>query len=643
MQCSKVFGYTLFSEYLINNAPLPNLNLKDNGRRARGVSDLDKKRKSYCFSPLASQEVTITYSHSQTCYFQHSYLSLQANKTGEIYKKCTLHHANCRLTRFEHFLRDIEQAVYRHEGTAPKDSFPKEFSWLTEHLIQQFYNNFLNFDEFLGVLMRISNFSDTHNPAAQKVCWQVYYREYHSVLQKLALVNEHSSEFIEQLFAIFTQLDRHISCEISPFLMKQFLSWWIRESETNPDKHFQLIEQWYHSADGQSTTIDFIEFLDLLYKLFFRPFPPTTRHFLLKDAHHSLVSKVLKKGYLAKCGPSNSKYQIRWMILYPDRIVYFKRKSEEDMARKGAIFLGERTAVKNVYDDDKKGFYKFTVSCSTTNRNFSIRADDIRIRMAWMTAIDQAVEVLRGNKKMQVFEKPLDLTQEDHDFLHTSSISRGIDISNLPEPRANLSSVPLPSPYNGALRENPLLTIDHTDPLLQSPSHLSIEADPLISRFRDNNRTLHIRHIDRDYPPGVELGSYETSSLSPTSTENSTFFRLQQFSSLSSSDDEDALPPLPFRQPAEIHPYSYLNPPPQEEPAPAPTPAPRDLSRRSSTIELELNRISMTTHPPFAAYQSLDIQPKVPPRILARGLPLVPARSFPLAPHRVDSLTKKRY
>ena len=626
MQCSKVFGYTLFSEYLISNAPLPNF--KDSGRRARGVSEIDKKRRSYCSfaSAMSSQEVTMCYSHSQTCYFQHSYLSLQANRTGESYRKCTLHHANCRLTRFEHFLREIEQAVYRHESVALKDSFPKEFPWLTEHLIQQFYNNFMNFDEFLSMLLKISNFSETNNLAAQKVCWEVYHREYHSVLQKLALVNEHSTEFIEQLFAIFTQLDRHISCEISPFLMKQFITWWIKESETNPDKHFQLIEQWYQSADGQGATIDFIEFLDLLYKLFFRPFPSITRHFLLKDAHHSLVCKVLKKGYLAKCGPSNSKYQIRWMILYPERMEYFKRRSEDDMLKKGVIFLGERTAVKNVYDDDKKGFYKFTVSCSTSQRIFSIRADDIRIRMAWVTAIGQAVDVLNGNKGMHVFEKPLDLTQEDHDYLRCSSMSRVIDAS---------SSIPLPPPYNGALREDTSLPINFIDPLIQSPS--SLELDPLVSSSlcRDNNRTLHIRHIDREFPAGVDLDSYETSA------DNNTSFRLQQFSSLSSSDEEDSLPPLPARQPAEMHPSTYLSPPPQE--AVAPTPAPRGLHKRNSTGDTGSTHISMTTHPSFLAYKTLEAQPKVPPRVPSRASPLVPKRSFPLVPDRVDSLTKSKY
>ena len=652
MQCSKVFGYTLFSEYLINYAPLPNPN--DSGRRARGVSD--KKRRSYCtISSLSSQDFMTCFSHSQTSYFQHSYLSLQANRTGESYKKCTLHHANCRLTRFEHFLRDIEQAVYRHELAAPKDSFPKDFPWLTEHLIQQFYNNFMNFEEFLGLLLKLSNFSETNNLSAQKVCWEVYYREYHSVLQKLALVNEHSSEFIEQLFSIFTQLDRHISCEISPFLVKQFISWWIRESETNPDKHFELIEEWYQSADGQGSTIDFIEFLDLLYKLFFRPFPPTTRHFLLKDAYHSLVCRVLKKGYLAKCGPNNSKYQIRWMILYPERIEYFKRRSEEDMTKKGAIVLGDKTAVKNVYDDDKKGFYKFSVSCSASNRTFSIRADDIRIRMAWVTAIGQAVEVLNGRKGMQVFEKPLELTREDHDYLRTSSLSRGIDPSCLPEPRAALSSIPLPPPYNGALREDPLLSNDHIDPLTQAPSKL--EFDPLASSFcRDNNRTLHIRHIDREFPDGVGFGSYESTCVSPTSastsTDNDTIFRLKQFPSISSSDDEDSIPSLPLRMQAEQFPYSYLSPPPQgvtassPAPAPAPTPAPRGLHKMNSSDEISSNRISMTTHPPYLVHQAMVVPPKIPPRAApapARPQPVVPLRSFPIAPNRGDSLIKRRY
>ena len=221
MQCSKVFGYTLFSEYLIENAPLPSY--KESSRRARGVSDLSKKNYCVFSAVLQPEEPNIVFSHSQTCYFKHSYLSLLANQTGEAYRKCTLHHIGCKLTRFEHFLQDLQQVVVREDSIPSRDTCQRELNWVTEHLIQRFYNDVLTFNEFLEVLLKIADFSNMNSVAAQRVCWEVYHREYHSVLQKLALVNEHSAEFIEQLFAIFTQLDRHISCEISPFLMKQFI------------------------------------------------------------------------------------------------------------------------------------------------------------------------------------------------------------------------------------------------------------------------------------------------------------------------------------------------------------------------------------------------------------------------------------
>ncbi|KAI6655263.1 Differentially expressed in FDCP 6-like [Oopsacas minuta] len=632
MQCSKVFGYTLFSEYLINNAPPPIY--KDNRRRARGVSDLESRRNYTILTSIQSPEdLQIVYSHSQTCYFKHSYLSLLANKTGESYKKCTLHHIGCKLTRFEHFLRDIEQSVFRHDCIPPKDSFPKEYDWLTEHLIQQFYNNALNFNEFLGVLLKLTNFSNANILTAQAVCWDVYYREYYSVLQKLALVNEHSAGFIEQLFAIFTQLDRHISCEISPFLMKQFIIWWIKESDTNPDKHFELIEQWYRSSDGQESTIDFIEFLDLLYKLFFKHFPITTRHFLLKDAYHSLVCKVLKKGYLAKCGPNNSKYQIRWMILYPDKLDYYKRKSEEEMSLKGTILLGEKAVVKNVYDDDKKGYYRFTVSYTSTARQFSIRADDIRIRMAWVTAIDQAIDVLKGNKGLHVFEKPLDLTRADKDLL-ASTMHPGAKMLDLTESESiqeiAICSVPLPAPYNGQI-----------DPLLQPLSSFSGDDKSLptsLDHNRDHSRTLHIRHIDREFPMDDFTNSiYESSSPGAVNSDKCTEFRSKRFPSMSSSEDEGTLPPLPGRQ--------IQHTPLLLECIKNPIPVPRDLNKRASFGDVpSSNRVSMTTHSSFGTFNhfrvsSEEIPPQLAPRV-KNVLPKVPPRTFPQVPDRVDSLRK---
>ena len=621
MRCSKVFGYNLFSEFLITYAPLPSL--RDQGRRARGVSRLDKNRNAIYTSSKEQSKVTIAYSHSQSSYFQHAYLSLQANRTGESYKKCTIHRVGCRLTRFEHFLRDIEQAVYRHESAIPKDTTPQPFPWMTEHLIQQFYNNFMNFDEFVEVMEKISDFSNQNNFEAQKVCWNVYYRENHSVLQKLALVNEHPPCVIENLFAIFTQLDKHVSCEISPFLVKKFLVWWIQESETNPDKLLKMIQEWYDSPDAELNTIDFIEFLDLLYKLFFKAFPVSTRNFLLKDAYDSLVGKVLKKGYLAKCGPRNSKFQVRWMILYPDRVEYYKRKSEEEMERRGIIQLGEWASVKNVYDEDSRGHFRFSIVCASSHRKFSIRADDMRIRMAWVTAIDQAIEVLRGGKGLQVFEKPPELTPADHDFLRTSSISRGV-VPAYPPANAVEDTVSMPLPYNGA-PVGSYSYLDTVDPLI-----LTIPRQ----RDRDNSKTLHIRNIDRELPYEFSAssdGKLDTDSgcISSSSLDTSIDSRPQNFSSPSSSEEED-VPPVPFRLrdsfECDIDGDSDPVPPPRDKTSQNP-PSPS-------------HRTSMTTHPAFQSYVKLVVPPMAPPRERnsKTACPKVPPRKLPKVPIRIDSL-----
>ena len=618
MQCSKVFGYTLFSEYLIENSPLPNY--KESGRRARGVTDMGKK--TYCVfaTILQPEEPKIMFSYSQTCYFKHSYLSLLANQTGEAYRKCTLHHLGCKLTRFEHFLRDLQQTVFQPDSTPSKDTCPKDLDWVTEHLIQRFYNDVLTFNEFLDVLLKIADFPNVDSVPAQRLCWEVYHREYHSVFQKLALVNEHSAEFIEHLFGIFNHLDRHISCQISPFLMKQFIIWWIKESETNPDKHFQLIESWYESSDGKVAIIDFIEFVDLLYKLFFKHFPVTTRHYLLKDAYHSLVCKVLKKGYLAKCGPNNSKYLVRWIILYPDKLEYYKRRTEEDMTKRGTILLGDKAVVKNVYDDDKKGFYKFTVSFTSTTRQFSIRADDIRIRMAWVTAIDHAIDVLRGKKGLQVFEKPLDLSTAEYDILRSSSFHSNSGSKDR-EPHPPLlpsSSVPLPAPYNGALSDNP------SDPLF-------LGEDPLTSQqhFRNQIHTLDIKHIDRDLPDNSLVNSlYMSGSIALNSTYDND-------DSTSSSEDENSVPPLPDR--------SVNRRSSSQDVINHPVPAPRTATKQSSQ-----HRISMNTHGSFENYHTLKIIEANLPKATKRysysyDCPKRPPRNIPSVPKRVESLTKGRY
>ena len=183
---------------------------------------------------------------------------------------------------------------------------------------------------------------------SEKVCWEVYHREYHSVLQKLALVNEHSTEFIEQLFAICTQLGKYISCEISPFLMEQFITWWIEESETNHDKHFQLIEQWYQSADGQCATIDFIELLDLLYKLFFRPFPSITRHFLLKDALSQLGVQGPEEGVPGQVRAQQQQVPDQVDDPLPGAHGVLQAEIRGGHVKNGVIFLGERTSVMNL-------------------------------------------------------------------------------------------------------------------------------------------------------------------------------------------------------------------------------------------------------------------------------------------------------
>ena len=619
MQCSKVFGYNLFSEYLIENAPVPSY--KEVGRRARGVTDLE--RKNYCVfaTILQPEEPTIMFSHSQTCYFKHSYLSLLANQTAEAYRKCTLHHVGCKMTRFEHFLQELQQTVFRQYSTPTKDTCPRELDWITEHLIQRFYNNVLTFNEFLEVLLKIANFSNIDSVTAQRVCWEVYHREYHSVFQKLALVNEHSAEFIQQLFAIFTQLDRHVSCQISPFLMKQFVIWWIKESETNPDKHFQLIETWYESPDGKAATIDFIEFVDLLYKLFFKHFQITTRHYLLKDAYHSLVCKVLKKGYLAKCGPNNSKYLVRWIILYPDRLEYYKRRSEEDMTKRGTIMLGVKAVVKNVYDDDKKGFFKFTVSHTSNTRQFSIRADDIRIRMTWVTAIDHAIDVLRGNKGLQVFEKPLDLSTAEYDILRSSSFHSSTgnkDSKPHHPPILPSSSVPLPAPYNRAILDN------LSDPLF-------LGKDPLTSQqhFKNQTQTLHIERIDKDPDNGLVNSLYVPSSIELDNSDSND-------ESTSSSEDEDPVPPLPNRP---VNRRSSF-----QDDINTPIPAPRIASKQSSD-----KRISMNTHGSFENYHTLkSMEAHLPPKPAKRNsfyfdCPKRPPRNIPPVPERVQSLAKGRY
>lgn len=413
MACSKVFGYQHFSDFLLDKSPKPTLNLLGRNRTIKGISrlaDTTLKRES-----IDLTNTPLFYSLEQTSYLQHAFLALKANRSSELYKKCTLH-TTCRYTRFEHFLCDLANTVLE----TPQD-LSKDFPWITEHFVQRFYNECLSFEDFMSAVKDFYNFETNSNHNARILCWDTYYREHDGVIAGMAINLEHNKSFLSQLFGIFVNLDTYKLCETSPFLIKHFLLWWLAESGISSDKALEALEVWSNLPATENTPIDFIEFLQIVYKILFQYLDKSVRIILLRDAHDCIVKKIIRKGLLAKAGPNMKGFKVRWMILFPNKIIYYKRKNEESMDFKGTIVLGPSSSVREVHDDDKKEHFLFTVYCSDTKRKFMLRADDPRIRISWVASIQKTISVLKGVKGSTIFQKELVLKESDYIALGLNS------------------------------------------------------------------------------------------------------------------------------------------------------------------------------------------------------------------------------
>ena len=369
--------------------------------------------------------VTVIYNtRAQTSLFRNIFLLFQENNTNEVYLQCSFDHFKCQLTRLEHFLHD----VYLIFNPIPKQKKKKgyEISWLNENFVQRFYNKSMRFIEFADHLTEMYDFKSKTDPDVVNLCWKTYYREVFFRLSANTLVTQLEDEDLQKLFEIFTHLDHNVICKVTPFLVNQFLTWWISESGFKLVKEVQNLTEWYETVSKESL-LDFPEFTKQIYRLFLSGVPQHIYKSLITDAWDCIVFGVIKKGHLEKVGPKKGRWLPRIMYLYVDKIEYFKRKYDGNLERKGFIQLGPKSSVTEVFAEDKLGFFQLAVVCSDNRRKYLLRADDQRIRHIWVTSIQNVLDVMKGATKPLVLEKPLKFVQDigsgDHGLTKVRSYS----------------------------------------------------------------------------------------------------------------------------------------------------------------------------------------------------------------------------
>jgi PH domain len=96
--------------------------------------------------------------------------------------------------------------------------------------------------------------------------------------------------------------------------------------------------------------------------------------------------RVIRQGYLEKTGPNNRNWQRRWVVLYAERVEYFK--SFGDVKPLGAIPVDSITSVDSI--NKKKPEFRVL----TSGRTFSMMASNDQDRLDWIHMIDVSRKML---------------------------------------------------------------------------------------------------------------------------------------------------------------------------------------------------------------------------------------------------------
>ena len=346
---------------------------------------------------------------AQTSLLRSVFMCLQENITNETFLECSFDHYNCKFTRIEHFIRDVH-TLFNPVTKCKKKQSP-EIPWLTESYVQRFYNNSMTFKEFGDSLLSVFDFKTKTSLEMVTLCWKTYNRETFHKLSDNSLVAQIEEENLRKLFEIFTHLDNSMNCRLSPFILNQFITWWISESGIKPIKEVQNLGEWYEVIRKDSY-IDFPEFMKQIHRLYLCGVPFHIYKTLILDAWDSMVSGIIKKGVLEKVGPHRGRWLPRVIYLHMDRIDYFKKKSDGSLEQKGNIHLGPRASVIEIFSEDKIGYFQMAVVCSGSMRRFLLRCDDQRIRHTWVTSIQNVLNVMKGSQKPASLEKPLKFIED---------------------------------------------------------------------------------------------------------------------------------------------------------------------------------------------------------------------------------------
>ena len=412
---AKLFGYLRFPSKLFE---IDAANDEKNELRKDMMKMLDKDPTLARNSEFMEQNNTYACippfpiffnTRAQTSLLRSVFMCLRENNTNEMFHECSFNHYNCKFTRIEHFIRDVHTLF--DPVTKSKKKQSPVISWMTESYVQRFYNKSMTFKEFGDSLLALFDFKTKTSLEMVTLCWKVYYRETFHKLSDNSLVSQIEEENLRKLFEIFTHLDNSMMCRLSPFIMNQFITWWISESGIKPIKEVQNLGQWYEVI-RKDYYIDFPEFMKQIHRLFLSGVPFHIYKTLILDAWDSVVSGIIKKGVLEKVGPHKSRWLSRVMHLHMDRIDYFKKKSDGSLEQKGNIYLGPRASVVEIFSEDKIGYFQMAVVCSESMRRFLLRCDDQRIRHTWVTSIQNVLNVMKGSLKPVSLEKPLKFIED---------------------------------------------------------------------------------------------------------------------------------------------------------------------------------------------------------------------------------------
>ncbi|KAJ1917455.1 hypothetical protein H4219_003198 [Mycoemilia scoparia] len=179
--------------------------------------------------------------------------------------------------------------------------------------------------------------------------------------------------------------------------------------------------------------------------------------------------RMLKEGYLIKCGKKNRMWNQRWCVLRPQALCIYKQRKEYPL--KAIIHLENIKAVG--HDKDQKRPYVFGIL--TDLKVFFFDAQDEETMEAWIGEIKQARDTLLGNVYEESFEDVRDGS--------TSPVS-------IPLPDIKKSSISLP----------PLVEGSHS-PSDAIPS-LKVNLDPnMLSRHGEYNLPLVASPRQTQKPP----------------------------------------------------------------------------------------------------------------------------------------------